>query len=224
METLWAYADYTDNIHFSEDMIRFIAKKVGKQKINYDGKEIDIATPWKKMSMVEALKSVIKIDAEKKNLDELKELLNKHKITHEKGITWGLAVHLLFEELVESQLIQPTIIYNYPVETSPLAKAGKDPRFVERFESFINGWEIGNSYSELNDPEILRDNWKNQESRAKKGDEEAQKMDHEFLQALEIGMPPTSGLGIGVDRLVMLLTGSLSIKDVIFFPFMKLVE
>ena len=130
----------------------------------------------------------------------------------------------IIEELIEKQLIQPTIIYDYPAETSPLAKQGKDPRFVERFELYINGWEIANSYSELNDPEVLRENWKKQEKKAKLGYEDAQRMDQDFLHALEIGMPPASGLGVGVDRLVMILTGSLSIKDVIFFPFMKPIE
>ncbi len=222
METMWAYANYEDNIKFAEEMIKCIAKKVGKGKIDYNGKVIDFGKKWEKMSMVEAVEKIGKIKVEKKSVDELKKILNEHRIGYAADLScWGIAVNLLFEELVEDKLVQPTIIYNYPAETSPLAKISKDKRFVERFEIFINGWEIGNSYSELNDPELLKENWKKQENLARKGDEGAQRMDIDFLNALEIGMPPTSGLGIGVDRLVMLLTGSLSIKDVIFFPFMK---
>lgn len=221
METMWAYADYGDNMKFAEEMIKFIAKKVGKSKIVYDKNKLEFSKRWKKISMVDSIKEYIKINVNKKSLDELKLLLDEYNIEFKKDISWGECVNLLFEEFVEEKLIQPTIIYDYPVETSPLAKPSKDARFAERFEIFINGWEVGNSYSELNDPIILRDTWEKQEEMAKEGDTEAQRMDEDFLNALAIGMPPTSGLGVGVDRLVMILTGSLSIKDVIFFPFMK---
>ncbi len=219
METMWAYANYKDNMEFAEKMIKFIARKIGKTRVEYAGNRLDIGKKWLKLSMLDALKRYAKIDVEK--ITDFADLLRKNKIEFEGDIGWGPAVNLLFEELVEKKLVQPTIIYDYPVETSPLAKIGKDKRFAERFEIYINGWEIGNSYSELNDPSVLRKNWENQEIRAKRGDEEAQRMDSDFLNALEIGMPPTSGFGIGIDRLVMILTGSHSIKDVIFFPFMK---
>lgn len=223
METMWAYADYKDNMKFTEDMFFYICKKaLGKTNFNFQDKKIDLKKPWKKMSMIAALKEYANINAESLGVNGIIELLNKHKIKFDKSITWGIGVALLFEELVESKLVQPTIIYDYPVETSPLAKINsRDPRFVERFEVYLNGWEIANSYSELNDPEVLLNNWKEQENKAKSGDEEAQRMDKDFLTALEIGMPPTSGLGVGIDRLTMLLTNSQSIKDVIFFPFMK---
>ncbi|MBU0761087.1 MAG: hypothetical protein KKD94_01245 [Nanoarchaeota archaeon] len=137
----------------------------------------------------------------------------------------GVAIEEIFGELVEEKLIQPTIVYDYPFETCGLAKPKEDePQYAERFEPYINGWELGNIYSELNDPVLLESYWKEQEKASKKGDEEAQKLDEDFLNMLKVGMPPTSGVGIGVDRLVMLLTDSPSIKDVIFFPFMKPVE
>ena len=223
METMWAYANYEDNMEFCEDMIRYIAKKVlNKTKLTYGTDVLDFGKKFMKLNMLEALQKYAKIDAERLNLNQLKDLLKKHRIEYEEDISWGSAVALLFEELVEGKLVQPIIIYDYPTETSPLAKINeKDPRFAERFELYINGWEIANSYSELNDPEILRKNWEEQEKLAKKGNAEAQRMDHDFIQALEIGLPPTSGLGIGIDRLTMILTNSQSIKDVIFFPFMK---
>jgi len=223
METMWAYADYTDNISFTEEMLQYIVKKsLGTTKVTFQGKKLDFKKPFKKFSMLAALKKFSDIDANKLNEKQLINILKKKKIDHPQNLSWGLAVNLLFEELVESKLIQPTIIFDYPKETGPLAKVKEsDPRFVERFEIYAHGWELGNSYSELNDPELLLKNWKKEENMSKKGNVEAQKLDHDFIRALEIGMPPTSGLGIGVDRLVMLLTDSPSIKDVIFFPFMK---
>ncbi len=223
METMWAYADYQDNVKLCERMIKFIVRSVSKNyKTKFRNETLDFGKPFAKLSMVEALKKYAKIDVNKLKINDLKNLLKKHKIEHDPNISWGWAVAYLFEGLVEDKLIQPTIIYDYPVETSPLAKINeKDNRFVERFELYINGWEMANSYSELNDPEVLKDNLKKQEKMAKGGDEEAQRIDIDFLNALEIGMPPTSGLGIGIDRLVMVLTDSESIKDVIFFPFMK---
>ncbi len=223
METMWAYANYQDNMNFCEKLIKYIVKKAfNKYKLTYNKITLDFGKPFSKLSMLDALKKYAKISADKLNTQELLNLLKQHKLEHDSDISWGNAIALLFKELVEDKLIQPTIIYDYPKETSPLAKIkAQDPRFVERFELYINGWEIANSYSELNDPELLKQNWESQEKLAKKGDEEAQRMDKDFIRALEIGMPPTSGLGIGVDRLVMALTNSQSIKDVIFFPFMK---
>ena len=223
METMWAYADYKDNMKFTEDMIEFIAKKaLKKTTVSFQGEKINLKKPFKRISIADALKRFEKIDVNKLNEKQIRDLLKKKKIEHKKDTSWGWGVALLFEELVEKKLIQPTIVYDYPIETSQLAKVKKsDPRFGERFELYINGWEIGNSYSELNDPSVLRENWKDQEKKAQKGDSEAQRMDQDFLRALEVGMPPTSGLGVGVDRLVMIFTDSSSIKDVILFPFMK---
>lgn len=224
METMWCYADYKDNMDLTEELIEYIAKKVLKTtKIEYQGKKIDLKRPWKRMRMTEAIKEYAKIDVERLKDNELKDILEKHKIECNKDdFSKGIAIELIFKNLVEHHLIQPTLIYDYPVETSPLAKKNReDLRFVERFEPFINGWEIGNSYSELNDPKELELNWKKQESKLQKGNIEAQRLDKDFIRALEYGMPPASGLGIGVDRLVMLLTNSESIRDVILFPFMK---
>jgi len=223
METMCAYANYEDNMNLVEEMFEFIAKKVtGNTKVNYQGKEIDFKRPWKRIRMVDAVKEYAKIDVETSSDSEIKDFLRKHKIDIGKYVR-GAAIEEIFGELVEKHLIQPTIVYDYPFETCGLAKPKKNNKaYAERFEPYVNGWELGNIYSELNDPEILRDYWKAQEKKKKdEKDEEAQRMDEDFLRALEYGMPPTSGVGIGVDRLIMLLTNSESIRDVIFFPFMR---
>jgi lysyl-tRNA synthetase class 2 len=223
METMWAYADYMDNMDLFEEMIEYIAKKVfGTMVVDYQGKKFNFKRPWKRMTMIESIKKFAKIDVNKLNEKELKKILKKNKIEYKNDWSWGHCVNALFEEIVEEKLIQPTIIYDFPKESCPLAKIHREnPRLVERFEPYVNGWEMGNVYTELNDPEILRKNWEEQEKQYRKGDVEAQKIDKDFLRALEIGMPPTSGLGIGVDRWVMLFTNSPSIKEVIMFPFMK---
>lgn len=222
METMWAYADYKDNMDLFEEMVEYIAKKVlGTTKIEYRGEKIDVKRPWKRMSMAESLQKIAGIDAESLDDKSLKKLLEEEKIEHE-HFSRGAAVQLLFEELVEKKLVQPTIIYDYPHETCVLAKQKQDNRmYAERFEPFIFGWELGNSYTEENRPEVLKAEWEKQEQKHSKGDEEAQRMDRDFIKALEHGLPPVSGLGVGVDRLVMIFTGSESIKDVILFPFMK---
>ena len=221
METMCAYADYNDNMDFIEEMIEFVVKKVcGKTKIEYQGKTIDFKRPWKRISMTKALKQHAKLDVEKMSEEEIKKKLKELKIKLP-VFKRGIAVEELFGELVENKLIQPTIVYDFPFETCGLAKPKQeDPRFAERFEPYVNGWELGNVYSELNDPEVLENYWKDQEKMLSK-DEEAQRMDTDFLNMLKIGMPPTSGIGIGIDRLVMLLTNQPSIRDVLFFPFMK---
>jgi lysyl-tRNA synthetase class 2 len=223
METMWAYADYKKNMDLTEEMIEYVAKKVlGTTKFNYQGQIIDVKRPWKRMSMIEAIKKFAKIDVNKLTDQALKQTLIRNNLELEGEFTRAKAITLLFEELVEHKLIQPTIIYDFPHETCVLAKQKKeDPFFAERFEPYINGWEIGNSYTEENRPEVLKKEWEKEEKKHKKGDQEAQRMDKDFIEALEIGMPPTSGLGIGIDRLVMLLTNQPSIRDVIFFPFMK---
>ncbi|MEK6974502.1 MAG: lysine--tRNA ligase [Nanoarchaeota archaeon] len=224
METMWCYADYTDNMGLTEDLIEYIAKKVLKTTvIEYQGKKIDLKKPWKRYRMIDAIKHFAGIDFENSSDSEIHEIMRKNKIEYpNEEFSRGLAMELIFKYLVEPKLIQPTIIYDYPKETSPLSKKHRsDPRFVERFEPFINGWEMGNSYSELNDPRELEQNWKQQESKHQKGNIEAQRLDNDFIRALEYGMPPASGLGLGIDRLVMLFTNSESIRDVILFPFMK---
>lgn len=222
METMWAYADYKDNMDLTEELIEFVAKKVlGTTKIVWQGQKIDLKRPWKRMTMLEAIKKYAKIDIDKLDDNEIKNILEKNKIEYQ-DFSRGISIELIFKNLVEKHLIQPTLIYDYPLETSPLSKKHRtNPKFAERFEPFINSWELGNSYSELNDPKELEKNWKSQESKLEKGYAEAQRLDKDFIRALEFGMPPASGLGIGIDRLIMLLTNSESIKDVIFFPFMK---
>lgn len=221
METMCAYADYRQNMDLVEEMLEFVAKKVlGTTKVKYQGKEIDFKRPWKRIRMMDAIKQFSKLDVEKMSDQELKAKLKELKI-EVPVFKRGIAIEEIFGSLVEEKLIQPTIIYDFPAETCGLAKPKKENTFyAERFEPYINGWEMGNVYSELNDPQILEEYWKEQESILSK-DEEAQRMDEDFLNMLKIGMPPTSGVGIGVDRLVMLLTDSPSIRDVILFPFMK---
>ncbi|MEK6830879.1 MAG: lysine--tRNA ligase [Nanoarchaeota archaeon] len=222
LETMWAYVDYKSNMNLFEEMVEYVAKKVLKKtKINYQGKEIELKSPWKRISMADALKKYAKININKMSDKQINDVLKKYKI--EIGnFRRGLAIEEIFKKLVESELIQPTIIFDYPADTSPLAKkkpGNKD--FVERFEPYINGWELGNNYTELNDPEELKKVFLEQAEFKKRGYEEAAPYDDDFVNALEIGMPPTSGLGLGVDRLVMLLTDQPSIRDVILFPFMR---
>ena len=221
METMCAYADYKQNMDLVEEMLEFVCKKVtGGTKIEYQGKKIDLKRPWKRISMVDSIKKYGKLDVEKMSDDELKKKLKELGIKPP-VFKRGIAMEELFGFLVEPKLIQPTIVYDYPFETCGLAKPKKDnPKFAERFEPYINGWELGNVYSELNDPKVLENYWKEQEKMLSK-DAEVQRLDKDFLNMLKIGMPPTSGVGIGIDRLIMLLTNQSSIRDVILFPFMK---
>jgi len=221
METMCAYANYEDNMDLVEEMLEFVCKKVtGSTKINYLGKNIDFKRPWKRIKMVDAIKKYAKINVEKLSDSVLKKKLKELKIEIP-VFRRGIAIEEIFGKLVEHHLIQPTIIYDFPVETSGLAKPKpKNEGFAERFEPYINGWELGNVYSESNDPEVLENYWKDQEKLLAK-DEESQRMDKDFLNMLKVGMPPASGVGIGFDRLVMLLTNQPSIRDVILFPFMK---
>ena len=223
LETMWAYVDYKANMDLFEEMIEYVAKKVlGKTKINYQGKEIELKRPWKRLSLSEAIKKHAKINIERMDDKELREFIEKHHFKLKRAFSRGVAVDEIFSELVQPNLIQPTIIYDYPADISPLAKRKKDnPKIAERFEPIINGWEMGNNYSELNEPILLKKVFEEEAEKRKKGDEEASPYDEDFVNALEVGMPPTSGLGLGVDRLVMLLTDSPSIRDVILFPFMK---
>ncbi len=224
METMQAYADYNDNMKVIEELISFVAKKtLNSYNIIYQGKKLTLKKPFQKLSILDAIKKYAKVNLSKvKNIEELRSIAKKLKVEVTNNMSFGEIINAIFEEKVESFLIQPTIIYDYPADTSPLAKPKEnDPRFVERFELFINGWEIANVYSELNDPSILRKNFEGQKKKILAGDLEAQPLDEDFIRALEYGMPPTSGIGIGIDRFVMILTDSSSIRDVIFFPFMR---
>ena len=228
MEFYSAYEDYNDMMNISEQLISTVAKNVlGTTKITYQGQEIDLAPGWKKITMIEAIKEKTGVDFNIINTDE-----EAQKVAKEKGVeyeeiknTRGHIINEFFETFVEETLIQPTFIMDYPVEVSPLTKRKKDdPRLVERFELFIGGREYGNAYSELNDPIDQYERFLKQVEAKEKGDEEAGGMDEDFVNALEIGLPPTGGMGIGLDRLIMLLTDSASIRDVLFFPTMKPIE
>ena len=220
-----AYQDYNDMMDTSENLIKTVAQKVlGTGKINYQGTDIDLESPWKKITMIDSIKEVTGIDFNNINTD--KEAI---AIAKEKGVeieeakkTRGYIINAFFEEFVEKTLIQPTFVYDYPVEVSPLTKRKpSDKRLVERFELFIDGREYGNAYSELNDPIDQRQRFVDQLKQREAGDDEANMMDEDFCMAIEYGMPPTGGMGIGIDRLVMLLTDSASIRDVILFPTIK---
>ena len=225
MELYAAYQDYNDMMDTTEDMIRTVSNKVlGTAKINYQGNDIDLESPWKRITMIDAIKNVTGVDFNEIQTDE-----DAIAIAKEKGVeveeskkTRGYIINQFFEDFVEETLVQPTFIYDYPVEVSPLTKRKpSDKRLVERFEVFIGGREYGNAYSELNDPIDQKGRFLDQLKQREAGDEEANMMDDDFIQALEYGMPPTGGLGVGIDRLVMLLTDSASIRDVILFPTMK---
>ncbi len=225
MEFYSAYEDYHDMMNIAEQLISTVAKNtLGTTNITYQGQEIDLAPGWKKITMIDAIKEVTGVDFNTINTDEEAQALAKEKGVEYEEIknTRGHIINEFFETFVEETLIQPTFIMDYPVEVSPLTKRKKeDPRLVERFELFIGGREYGNAYSELNDPIDQYERFLKQVEAKEKGDEEAGGMDEDFVNALEIGLPPTGGMGIGLDRLIMLLTDSASIRDVLFFPTMK---
>ncbi len=225
MEFYSAYEDYHDMMNMAENLISTVAQNVlGTTKISYDGTEIDLTPGWKKITMIDAIKEVTGVDFNTIKTDEEAQAIAKEKGVEYEEIknTRGHIINEFFETFVEETLIQPTFIMDYPVEISPLTKRKKDqPELVERFELFIGGREYGNAYSELNDPIDQYERFKKQVEAKAAGDEEAGMMDEDFIQALEIGLPPTGGMGIGLDRLIMLLTDSASIRDVLFFPTMK---
>jgi len=225
MELYSAYEDYNDMMNITEELISTVAKNVlGTTKITYGDMEIDLTPGWRKVSMIDAIKEVTGIDFNTIKTDEEARAIAKEKGVEFEEIknTRGHIINEFFETFVEETLIQPTFIIDYPVEVSPLTKRKKDkPELVERFELFIGGREYGNAYSELNDPIDQYQRFLKQVEAKEKGDEEAGEMDMDFVNALEIGLPPTGGLGIGLDRLIMLLTNSSSIRDVLFFPTMK---
>ena len=226
IELYEAYADYHDMMDMVEELFSRCSQKVlGTTKITYQGQEIDLAPGWKRISMIDSIKEACGVDFNEINTDEEAVVLAKERgieIPDKTKETRGDVISLFFDEYVEKTLIQPTFVYDYPIEVSPLAKKKKeDPRLTERFEAFIGGREYGNAFSELNDPIDQYERFKKQVEAREAGDDEAGMMDEDFIQALEYGMPPTGGLGIGIDRMVMLLTDSASIRDVLLFPTMK---
>ena len=224
MELYQAYTDYEGMMELTESMFRYLAEKVcGSTKISYNGIEIDFGKPFERLTMNDAIKKYAGIDFDAVETDEeAKQLAKEHHIEFENRHTKGDIINLFFEEYCEKELIQPTFIMDHPLSISPLTKKKpSDPNKVERFELFINTWEMCNAYSELNDPIDQRERFAQQDANAAAGDDEAQHTDEDFLNALEIGMPPTGGIGYGIDRLVMLLTDSPAIRDVLLFPTMK---
>ena len=223
LEFYWAYADYEDNMDLVEAMIRDVAKNIDAQKVNWGGMTIDLAKPFKRKPIFELLKEATGEDFSNISLEQLRKICIKHNIEVEDNANYGQMLDELMSTLVEPNLIQPTFVIDYPKEISPLAKKHRngDPNLVERFELFIGTAEFANAFTELNDPIDQRDRFESQEKLEKAGDDEAHPIDENFLQAIECGMPPTAGVGIGIDRLVMLLTENLSIKDVILFPAMR---
>lgn len=224
MELYQAYTDYEGMMELTESLFRYLAEKVcGSTKITYNGIELDFGKPFERLTMNDAIKKYANIDFDTvADDDAAKALAKEHHIEYEERHTKGDIINLFFEEFCEKELVQPTFIMDHPVAISPLTKKKpSDPEKVERFELFINTWEMCNAYSELNDPIDQRERFAAQDAAFEAGDEEANHTDEDFLNALEIGMPPTGGIGYGIDRLVMLLTDSAAIRDVLLFPTMK---
>ena len=224
MELYQAYTDYHGMMDLTENLYRYLAEEVcGGTKIQYKDFEIDLGKPFERITMVDAVKKYSGVDfKEIKTLEEARAAAEEHHVEYEERHKRGDILNLFFEEFVEDKLIQPTFVMDHPVEISPLTKRKpEDPDYVERFELFMNVWEMANAYSELNDPIDQRERFKAQEELLAQGDEEANTTDEDFLNALEIGMPPTGGIGFGIDRMVMLLTNSTAIRDVLLFPTMK---
>ena len=224
MELYQAYTDYEGMMDLTENMYRYVAQEVlGTTKFRYGEIELDFGKPFERISMKEAVKKYAGVDwDEVKDLDEARKIAKEKNVEFEERHKKGDILSLMFEEYAEAHLLQPTFVIDHPIEISPLTKRKPDdPDYVERFELFINGWEMANAYSELNDPIDQRERFRQQDINAQNGDEEAQHTDEDFLNALEIGMPPTGGIGYGIDRLCMLLTDSAAIRDVLLFPTMK---
>ena len=224
MELYQAYTDYHGMMDLTENLYRHVAQEVlGTTKITFNGIEMDLGKPFERITMLDAVKKYSGVDFnEIKTLEEARAVAKEHKIEYEERHKKGDILNLFFEEYAEEHLIQPTFVMDHPVEISPLTKKKpENPDYVERFEFFMNGWEMANAYSELNDPIDQRERFKAQEEQLAQGDEEANTTDEDFLRALEIGMPPTGGIGFGIDRMCMLLTDSPAIRDVLLFPTMK---
>ena len=224
MELYQAYTDYNGMMDLTENLYRHVAQEVlGTTKIVYNGVEMDLGKPFERITMVDAVKKYAGVDwNEVKTLEEARKLADEHHVEYEEHHKKGDILSLFFEEFAEEHLIQPTFVTDHPIEISPLTKKKpENPEYTERFEFFMNGWEMANAYSELNDPIDQRERFKAQEELLAQGDEEANTTDEDFLNALEIGMPPTGGIGFGIDRMCMLLTNSAAIRDVLLFPTMK---
>jgi len=227
MELYQAYTDYHGMMDLTENLYRFVAQEVlGTTKIVYNGIEMDLGKPFECITMVDAVKKYSGVDFnEIHTLEEARAVAKEKNIAFEERHKKGDIINLFFEEFVEEHLLQPTFVMDHPVEISPLTKKKpENPDYVERFEFFMNGWEMANAYSELNDPIDQRERFKAQEELFAAGDEEANHTDEDFLNALEIGMPPTGGIGFGIDRMCMLLTDSAAIRDVLLFPTMKTLD
>lgn len=224
IELYQAYVDYEEMMRITEDLFEYVALEVlGTDTINYQGTEICLKAPWKRITMIDAVKKYADVDFNEIDTDE-----KAREIAREKGIevhekdTWGKLLSEMFEEFCEEHLVEPTFVIGHPVDVSPLAKRNpKDPRLTQRFEAFINTWEFANAFSELNDPIDQRQRFEAQVAEKAAGDDEAHPMDSDFINAIEVGLPPTGGLGIGVDRMIVLLTDQPSIRDVLLFPTMK---
>ncbi len=224
MELYQAYTDYHGMMDLTENLYRYVAQEVlGSMKIVYNGVEMDLEKPFERITMVDAVKKYAGVDfTNVKTDDEARALADEHHLEYEDRHKKGDILNLFFEEYVEEHLIQPIFVMDHPIEISPLTKKKPDnPDYVERFEFFMNGWEMANAYSELNDPIDQRERFRAQEELLAQGDEEANTTDEDFMNALEIGMPPTGGIGFGIDRMCMLLTDSAAIRDVLAFPTMK---
>ena len=224
MELYQAYTDYHGMMDLTENLYRFVAQEVlGTTTITFNGIEMDLGKPFERITMLDAVKKYSGVDFNEINsTEEAHAVAKEHHIEFEKHHKKGDILNLFFEEYVEEHLVQPTFVMDHPIEISPLTKKKpEDPNYVERFEFFMNGWEMANAYSELNDPIDQRERFKAQEELLALGDEEANTTDEDFLYALELGMPPTGGIGFGIDRMVMLLTDSPAIRDVLLFPTMK---
>lgn len=224
MELYQAYTDYHGMMDLTENLYRYVAKEVtGSEILTYGEHEMDLSKPFERITMVEAVKKYADVDFnDVKDTEEAKKLAKEHHIEYEERHQKGDILNLFFEEYVEEHLIQPTFVMDHPIEISPLTKKKPDnPEYVERFEFFMNGWEMANAYSELNDPVDQRERFEAQEKAFEAGDDEANHTDEDFLNALSIGMPPTGGIGFGIDRMVMMMTDSPAIRDVLLFPTMK---
>ncbi len=227
MELYQAYTDYHGMMDLTENLYRYVAKEVtGSEVITYNGHEMDLSKPFERITMVDAVKKYAHVDFnEIHSTQEARKLADEHHIEYEDRHEKGDILNLFFEEYVEEHLIQPVFIIDHPIEISPLTKKKpENPEYVERFEFFMNGWEMANAYSELNDPIDQRERFEAQEKLLAAGDEEANHTDEDFLNALCVGMPPTGGIGFGIDRMVMMMTDSAAIRDVLLFPTMKSID
>ncbi len=223
IELYEAYTDYYGMMEIAEGLFKYVAEKaLGTTTLNYQGKVIELGGEWRKVTMADLVKEELGIDFNAEDMDTLIAKVKALGVEVEKDTTWGKLLYQVFDELLESKLVQPTFVLDYPVEVSPLAKRkASDKRLTERFEFFMNAFEMGNAFSELNDPLDQRKRFEDQVKEREKGDDEAQMMDDDYVTALEYGLPPTGGMGIGIDRAVMLFTDSASIRDVLLFPTMK---